>query len=77
MICRHCSNTIPSERAEILIDLDLPRSCMPCSKVQAPVVLMSFEHKTGGAPMVIPNNEDGTRNEELVRKAMRCFKRER
>ena len=76
--CIQCgSSEIPSERLEALLDLDLPITCFSCSTVEAPLVLMSYEHKTGGTPMVVPNKADGTRDPELVRKALRCFKRQR
>ena len=77
MNCRYCSEQLDAERAEAVEMFDLPISCIKCSKVQAPIVLMSYEHKTGGAPMVIPNNPDGTSNEEMIRKALRCYTRSR
>jgi len=77
MNCRYCKQQLDEERAEAVELFDLPITCLKCSKVQTPVVLMSYEHKTGGTPMVLPNNPDGSINEEVVRKAMRCHARNR
>lgn len=77
MKCPKCDAVIPADRVDIIQSIGLPLVCVDCSQVQAPVVLMSYEHKTGGAPMVIPNNPDGTHNEELIRKATRCYNRSR
>ena len=77
MICPHCQDEISLDRQEAIRDFDLPVSCTSCSKVQAPIVLMNYDHKTAGAPMVIPQNPDGTNNSESIRKAISCFKRKR
>lgn len=75
--CTNCNSEISMERLEAIRDFNLSYTCVNCSKTQSPAVFMSFEHKTGGSLFVVPNNPDGTQNEERVRQARRCFNRER
>lgn len=77
MHCLHCNNEIDFDRAQAIVDFDLTQSCIKCSKTQAPAVFMNYDHKTAGTLFVVPNNPDGTQNEEKVRQAKRCFNRER
>lgn len=76
-LCIDCEATIPEERVEILLEQGWPMRCVDCSQVEPKAVYMDFGHKTGGEIVVVPNNPDGTQDEELVRIAERCFKRGR
>lgn len=75
--CLECGVEIPEERLAILKEKGWPMHCVKCSKVQAPAVFMIYSHKTAGEVMIVPNNPDGTRNEELVRQAERAYRRSR
>lgn len=75
--CVKCDGLISADRLEAINDFGLSMTCMSCSTTQAPAVFMSYEHKTAGTLFVVPNNPDGSRNEERVRQARRCFNRER
>lgn len=75
--CKECGDEIPQERIDILNEKGWPLHCVRCSKVQPAVVLMDYAHKTAGEVVVIPNNQDGTNNEELVRIAKRAYRRSR
>lgn len=75
--CIECGAQIPKERLVILRSKGWPTHCVKCSRVQAPAAFMIYSHKTAGELMIIPNNPDGTRNEELVRQAERAYKRAR
>lgn len=75
--CKDCGVEIPSERLEVLEKMGWPLTCVNCSKVEAPAVFMDYAHKTAGEIVVVPNNPDGTRNDELVRRAERVYRRSR
>ena len=77
MNCMACKCAISQDRAEFIRDLNLPQTCKGCSRVQAPRVFMSYDGKTAGQLVVVPNNPDGTVNTESVRKADACYRRQR
>lgn len=77
--CNVCGNVVPDERVQILREL-FPQhaiTCTACSKVQQPLVLMDYSHKTAGVAFIVPTNPDGTRNVEMERKALRVYNRSR
>jgi len=77
--CIRCGAPVDPERAEVLEkhfpDKDL--TCLDCSPVQAPLVLMDYSHKTAGRAIVVPGNPDGSRNLENDRMALRAHRRSR
>lgn len=77
--CIVCGSTLSSERAAAMRDFfpGKPLTCVSCSRVQAPLVLMDYSHKTAGVAFIVPTNTDGTRNAEADRRAMRVYKRSR
>lgn len=77
--CVFCSDIIDPERVECLQDLfpDKPLTCMNCSTIEKPLVLMNYTHKTAGEIVVVPTNGDGSRNREFDRIALNAYKRQR
>lgn len=75
--CRDCGSEIPEERVEILNKKEWPLTCVNCSKVAPAVVFMDYAHKTAGEVVVVPNNPDGTHDDEAIRLAERVFRRSR
>lgn len=78
-ICSACSKPVDVERAAIFRELFPERAliCVNCSRIEAPLVLMDYSHKTAGTVFVVPTNSDGTRNHEADRKALRVYRRSR
>lgn len=77
--CSVCGAAVPDERVQILRDLfpGYAVTCVSCSKVQKPLVLMDYSHKTAGVAFIVPTNADGTCNAEMNRKALRVYNRSR
>jgi hypothetical protein len=72
MNCRVCNQPIPEERVEALKEIGLPYdTCVSHSQVTKPVCLMSYDHKTAGALVRVPQDS------ESVRLAKRAFNRSR
>jgi hypothetical protein len=77
MKCIECQDEIPEERIEILNAKNWPIRCVKCSKVQPKMGFLIYSHKTAGEIVVIPNNSDGTHNEESIRQGNRAYHRAR
>lgn len=59
-----CGRPIHPERAEII------PTCINCTNQEIPLVLMNYEHKTAGAPIIV-------RNKESQRQAWNAYLRKR
>lgn len=66
--CVKCEAVIDPERLEALPDTT---TCVGCSQVKKKLGLMDYGHKTAGAIVMLPDDE------EQVRMAFRCYKRAR
>lgn len=77
--CVSCSGALDNERVAALQEFFPGRAmtCTQCSKIEAPLVLMDYSHKTAGVAFIVPTNTDGTRNAEMDRRAIRVYRRSR
>lgn len=76
-VCKVCGVEIPEERLEFLRAYERELTCVKHSKEQIVRTFMVYQHKTAGDLVVIPNKQDGTNDEELVRQAERAYRRAR
>jgi hypothetical protein len=77
MTCIICNSGIPEGRVQFLIENHKLITCLQHSKEEPVKAFMSFEHKTAGFAVIVPNNSDGTNNAEKIRIAKRAYNRER
>lgn len=77
MKCIICQNDIPQGRVEFLVENHKPMTCLTHSKEQPVKAFLNYEHKTAGFVVIVPNNPDGTNNNESIRIAKRAYERKR
>lgn len=76
-VCVTCGVDI-SERVEIFKEIGKKcYFCLKCSPEQKAISFMVYGHKTAGTLLIVPQNNDGTNNQEKIRIAQRAYRRKR
>lgn len=60
MICIYCKDTVPSGRAEFLIETNRSATCLSCSAEQRAVGYMDWQHKTAPNIVIVPSDDKQT-----------------
>lgn len=71
--CETCKERIPDERAA----LGYKRRCVKHSDEKAYFGLQEYGHKTAGYAVIVKPSGDDEQDEEVKRRMMRAYKRER